>query len=120
MAILNRIVQISPEPCDSVFSIFGDTQLGLELQAQTLNIKTGENVGEHSEGEHVATWMIWPDADDKDECVAKQKAIMDKYPDTVAQMKQYIADNNITFEDHWYESFEPTEADQAWLKTFAE
>lgn len=120
MAILNRILQISPEECESVFAVFGSTELGVDLAEYTFDNYGGEYVGEHKDGSHIAIWMIWPDAADKDECVVKLKAIMDKYPDTVAQMKQYIADNNITFEDHWYESFEPTEADQAWLKTFAE
>ena len=118
MAILNRIVQMSPEKCDSIIDVFGSTELMEEL-IDACSAYPDEYTGEYIEGNHIASWMIWPNASDKDESVAKQKAIMDKYPDTVAQIKQYIADNNITFEDHWYESFEPTDADQAWFKTFA-
>lgn len=116
MAILNRIVQISPEPCESYWNVFGPTELMLELSECVGSSRTGDSMGDHTEGECIIGWMIWPDASSKDECIAKQAAVFDKYPDTVAQIKQYIADNNITIEDQWFESFEPTEADQAVYK----
>lgn len=113
MAILNRLVQISPEPCDLVWNVFSSTELMSELAEVVGLSRTGDSMGDHAEGACVIGWMVWPDASSKDECVAKQAAVFDKYPDTVAQIKQYIADNNITIEDQWFESFEPTEADQA-------
>ena len=138
MAIMNRLVQISPEKCNLVFDVFGSTELMDELtdacsaypeeyeikvgentEINSLNSAAGETADYVKEKHHIEIWIIWPNASYKDECLAKMSAVMDKYPDTVAKMKQYIADNNITFEDTWWETYEPTDADQAWFKTFA-